>query len=74
MSDLLVLILKGLKAMFGQNALWEAVRAVVETRGEIKMIKLEEQSDIREIENDIKEIRKLAKKRRVEKRKGEGDK
>ena len=64
----LVLILQALKKLSGQDALWEAFKQVVETRGKIKLIKLDERADLREIENDIKEIRARIKRDKLERK------
>ena len=65
------IILEVLKAMFKQDALWLAVKQVVENRGQIKRMKLEleieEGRELREIQYDIKEERakrKLKRQRR----------
>lgn len=72
MQDLLIVFVKGLKAMFGQNALWEAVKTVIETRGKIKIAKFdlekEEGALLREIQYDIREAKASSKLKKINKR------
>lgn len=62
------IILEILKAMFKQDALWLAIKQVVENRGRIKMMKLEleieEGAELREIQYNIKEEKARRKLRR----------
>lgn len=66
MNKVLILGLKMLGKLFGQDALFEAFKEVSERRTKVKLVKLDEKKELREIRNDIKEERakkKLKKKR-----------
>lgn len=66
MNGLIELSLKLLIKIFGQDKLFEAFKEITERRTKIKLVKLDEQTDLREIKNDIKETKAREKLQRVE--------
>lgn len=73
----IAIILEVLKAMFKQDAMWLAVKQIVENRGNIKMMKLEleieEGRELREIKYDIKEEKARRKLKRQERKNARGN-
>ena len=62
---ILILALKLLKSLFGNEKLFEAFNEISERKTKIKLTHLTEQEEIRELKNDLKEtkLRKRLKRR-----------
>lgn len=64
----IILILKMLTGIFGQDKLWSAFEKITERRGKIKLEKFDEKTEIRKLKNEISESKLEAKKKRKEKK------